>query len=97
MLYGYRKSTATGFQMGSGNKQDQEAEAESRRILDRVGRESEGSSMMTRMRDHVAATDAEQNDPIELWGTRIGRAIAVTTLTALILWLLLYVFGIIGG
>lgn len=53
--------------------------------------------MMTRARDHIAASDAEQSDPIELWGTRIGRAIAVTALTALILWLLLYVFGIIGG
>ncbi|WP_295807881.1 hypothetical protein [uncultured Nitratireductor sp.] len=83
--------------MGSAQKRDERAETESRRILDRVSRESEGSSMMTRARDHIAASDAEQSDPIELWGTRIGRAIAVTALTALILWLLLYVFGIIGG
>ena len=81
----------------STQKRKEQAEAESQRILDRVSRESEGSSMMTRARDHISARDAEQNDPIELWGTRIGRAIAVTTLTALILWILLYVFGIIGG
>ncbi|WP_367717076.1 hypothetical protein AB2N04_03510 [Nitratireductor sp. GISD-1A_MAKvit] len=83
--------------MGSNRKKDRQAEAEARRILDRVNRESEGSSMMIRVRNHIAARDAEKEDPIELWGTRIGRAIAVTFLTALILWVLLYVFGIIGN
>ncbi len=96
-MYGRASTTASGFCKVTARKRVEQAEAESRRILDRVSRESEGSSMMTRARDHISARDAVQDDPIELWGTRIGRAIAVITLTALILWILLYVFGIIGG
>lgn len=71
---------------------DDDTRAESRRILDRVGQESE-NSMLHRMRRHVAASDVERSDPIELWGTRIGRFIAIAVLIALILWLIFYVFG----
>ena len=71
---------------------DEESRNESRRILDRVGQQSE-NAMLHRMRRHVAADDAKQDDPIEVWGTRIGRLIAMTVLVAMILWLILYVFG----
>ncbi|MCR4265633.1 hypothetical protein [Nitratireductor sp. ZSWI3] len=73
-------------------RKDDKAETESRRILERVGRESE-SSMLGRVRDHVTANDVRKDDPVELWGTRIGRTIAVTVLVALIAWLFYYVFG----
>ncbi|EKF18656.1 hypothetical protein [Nitratireductor pacificus] len=71
---------------------DDDQRSESRRILDRVGQESE-NALLHRMRRHVAADDARQDDPIELWGTRIGRVIALAVLAATILWLLLNVFG----
>lgn len=75
---------------GSGGRD--EAMSESRRILARIGRESD-ASVMTRVRDHVAARDVDDRDPVELWGTRIGRFIAVSVLVIFILWLLFYVLG----
>lgn len=82
--------------MASPNPQRRDAADEravqSRRILDRIGRESE-SSPLARVRDHIAARDLAPTDPIEVWGTRIGRTIAVTVLTAMILWLIFYVLG----
>ncbi len=76
----------------SRNGDRDEAISESRRILARVGRESD-ASMMTRVRDHVAARDVGGRDPVELWGTRIGRSIAVSILVVFILWILSYVLG----
>lgn len=73
---------------------DKDRSAESRRILDRVSRESDSSAFgfvnrtAERARSHLAADDASQTDRIELWGTRIGRAIAAIFLCALILWAL---------
>ncbi len=64
--------------------------AESRRILDRVRRES-GTSFFSHTAhmagDHMAARDADQSDQIEVWGTRIGRALAVVAVLVLIGWL----------
>jgi hypothetical protein len=68
--------------------------AESRRILDRVARESDGSSptllgrTATRTRDHLSAADVDPSDRIELWGTRIGRIIGGIALVAMVLWAL---------
>jgi len=68
---------------------------ESRRILDRVSRESDPSQSLLargadRMKDHMSAADADQNDPIDVVGTRIGRIIAVTALIAFVIWGALY-------
>lgn len=54
-----------------------------RSALDRVARDSEtlGSSSLARAArrtgDHFAGTDAPENDPIELWGRRIGRGLSL--------------------
>jgi hypothetical protein len=65
---------------------DDKAEKESRRIIDRVGMESE-PSMLGRARDHVRGKDADEKDWVELWGTRIGRWVGVVFLLYLIWWL----------
>lgn len=72
---------------------DQDRETESRRIIDRVMREadSSGPSMITRTarhaRDHISATDADASDPIEYWGTRIGRVLGLVLCAFLLVWL----------
>ena len=69
---------------------------ESRRILDRVAREAGSGSMplvsrtARRARDHLAANDADPADPIEYWGTRIGRAIGLAVTFGLVVWLVLF-------
>ena len=71
-------------------------EREARRILDRVAQESEGgaaallSSTTQRVRDHVAAADADPQDRIEVLGTRIGRSIGLLLTLAVIIALALY-------
>ena len=70
---------------------------EAREALDRVRRDSEvlGSSAIVRagrrVGDHFAARDAsaesEGNDPIELWGRRIGRMLSLVGVVVLALWL----------
>lgn len=44
--------------------------------------------MLDRVRDHLAAEDADKGDPVEVWGTRIGRALAIVAFVVLILWLI---------
>ncbi|CDX49860.1 conserved hypothetical protein [Mesorhizobium plurifarium] len=66
-------------------------EAESRRILERVQQETSpgGASFITRAakdaRDRVA--DADRADPIEYWGTRIGRTLGFVIAIGLLVWL----------
>ncbi|MDQ2632534.1 MAG: hypothetical protein M3Y43_04385 [Pseudomonadota bacterium] len=75
---------------------DSEQRAESRRILERVSREAEsgGRSALERAarraHDHVAATDVDQEDWAEYWGTRIGRTLGALALVGLIAWLVVY-------
>ena len=71
---------------------DGESEAESRRILERVAREEpSGMGLLgrraERARGHLAADDADQNDWIEIWGTRIGRALGMVAIAAFLVWL----------
>ena len=79
------------------NDRNSDAEAESRRILERVSQEAEsgGRSMVDRAtkraRDHVLAADVEQDDWAEHWGTRIGRTLAAVLVIGLIVWLILFV------
>ncbi|MCO6391274.1 hypothetical protein GTW25_09565 [Aliihoeflea aestuarii] len=72
--------------------QDDNDKRESRRIINRVGQETE-ATMAQRVRDHMEGRDADQNDWAEVWGTRIGRAMGVVILLIL-LWSL---FSIITG
>ena len=48
-------------------------------ILDRVKRDQGGvlTSSMARVSDHFAGKDAPPDDPAELWGRRIGRALSL--------------------
>jgi hypothetical protein len=75
---------------------DEDRQAESRRILDRVSREAHSAAFglfgrgVEKARRHVAAADADQNDRIELWGTRIGRSIGLLVLATFLVWILIY-------
>jgi hypothetical protein len=70
------------------HKGDSDRSAESRRILERVARDSSGllGRTVARARDHFGAADADQADRVELWGTLIGRAIGAVALCAVLLW-----------
>jgi hypothetical protein len=75
---------------------DDERQAEARRILDRINRESTAdhgmvSRSVERAKKHLSAGDLDPEDCIELWGTRIGRALGLLLTFAAILWLLSYV------
>lgn len=76
--------------------QRHDSDRESRRILDRVAQETDpaGASFVARktrdMRDHVTATDADRSDPIEVWGTRIGRILGLLLALGLMVWLVLF-------
>ncbi|RWA62861.1 hypothetical protein EN836_30550 [Mesorhizobium sp. M1C.F.Ca.ET.193.01.1.1] len=68
-------------------------ENESRRILERIERETApgGASFIARAakgaRDRVTAADADRSDPIEYWGTRIGRTLGLIIAIGLLAWL----------
>ncbi|MCV0394304.1 MAG: hypothetical protein K5872_13690 [Rhizobiaceae bacterium] len=66
-------------------------EEESRRILGQVNDPAAQGFLMKgadRVLDHVSAGDKDQSDPIEVWGTRIGRTVGVAALFLIALWLL---------
>ncbi|MET2832328.1 hypothetical protein [Mesorhizobium shangrilense] len=75
----------------------QDNDDESRRILERIARETDpsGTSFMARAvkgaHDHVTATDADRSDPIEYWGTRVGRALGLLLAIGLMIWLVLFI------
>ncbi|PDQ18851.1 hypothetical protein CN311_22480 [Mesorhizobium sanjuanii] len=75
----------------------QDNDSESRRIIERLAHETEpgGTSFIARTakgaRDHVAAADADRSDPIEYWGTRIGRALGLLITIGLLVWLVYFV------
>ena len=66
---------------------------EARRILERVNTDTEsfGTSSLARSalraRDHFAGADADQDDPVEVWGRRIGRIAALVMVVVLLWWL----------
>ncbi|WP_027169123.1 hypothetical protein [Mesorhizobium sp. WSM3224] len=66
-------------------------ETESRRILERVERETApgGASFIARTAKdaHYHATAADRADPIEYWGTRIGRTLGFFIAIGLLVWL----------
>jgi len=76
------------------DKQDNDERLEeSKRILERVAQDTEavGTSSMRRVAErvkgHMSAEDAEQNDWAELWGTRIGRILSVIFFVGLVIYL----------
>ena len=70
-----------------------EEERESKRVLSRVDNDSEtvGSSSFARSaektRDHFLGKDSDPNDPIEVWGKRIGRGLSIAITVVLVLYL----------
>lgn len=72
---------------------DEPRQREARRIIDRIERETDPggtgivSRTMRRAEDHFGAADADRDDPIEVWGTRIGRAVGLVLTLALLAWL----------
>ena len=73
-------------------------EAESRRIINRVGAETEATMVQKarrRVSDHMAARDAPEDDWVEVWGSRIGRAFGVVFFFGLMIWLIFYVIPVI--
>lgn len=76
-------------------------EVEAKRILERVAQESEtvGTSSVKRVAErvkgHLTAQDANQNEWAELWGKRIGRALGAIFVVVLIIHLLTtYIFHV---
>ena len=70
-------------------------EAESRRIINRVGAETEATMVQKarrRVSDHMAARDAPEDDWVEVWGSRIGRSLGVLFFLGLVVWLAFFVF-----
>ena len=60
---------------------------ESKRIIRSVGQESE-ATMATRIRRHMSGADADPDDWVEIWGTRIGRVLSVVLAAVLVWWLI---------
>jgi hypothetical protein len=59
--------------------QPDDREREAREALERVQRDQQSllGSSMARAADHFAGKDAPENDAVELWGRRIGRALSL--------------------
>lgn len=62
-------------------------DTESKRIIRRVGQESE-ATMATRIRRHMSGADADPDDWVEIWGTRVGRVLSVVLAAVLVWWLI---------
>ncbi len=79
---------------GSEHQNDKKRE-EALQALDRVQAESEtitGSTfvrMAERAKGHMSASDKEEDDRIEVWGTRIGRAAGLVFAIGLVIYLVI--------
>ena len=78
----------------SGSKHPKEKrQEEALKAIDRVQAESEtvvGSTfvrMADRAKDHLGAADKDENDQIEVWGTRIGRIAGAVFAVGLVIYL----------
>lgn len=81
--------------IGEGGGPGRERQEEARRILERLERETTGVEGvvrrgLARAADHLSAGDAPENDRIELWATRIGRALGLLITLAIIFFLITY-------
>ncbi|MDQ0997320.1 hypothetical protein QFZ34_002502 [Phyllobacterium ifriqiyense] len=79
----------------TGSNKDNQQGKEAQRILQRVGDEtvSSGLSFTDRTKGHFSAKDADASDPIEVLGTRIGRALGLLVVIAMFIWFLISFFG----
>lgn len=81
--------------VGEGGGPGRERQEEARRILERLEREQTGAEGIvrrgvSRTARHLSAADAPENDPIELWATRVGRGLGLLVTLAIIVWLISY-------
>ncbi|POF32705.1 hypothetical protein [Roseibium marinum] len=90
--------SGSGHQENGHPKEKQREEA--LRALDRVEAESEtivGSTfvrMADRARNHMSAGDKDEDDRIEVWGTRVGRGLGLVFAIGLAVYLFVtYVLG----
>ncbi len=73
---------------------DEQRRREAEDALKRVERDSEtfGTSTFARVarqtKDHFSATDGDHDDPIERWGTIIGRSAGLVFAIALVIYLI---------
>ncbi|TDR30782.1 hypothetical protein DES43_14011 [Aquamicrobium defluvii] len=80
-------------------ERDRQQERESRRILKSVSGETDpsGTSLAgrtaKRVGAHLSAADADPEDRIETWGTRIGRVLGMAIMIGLAVWLFRLVFS----
>jgi len=75
----------------------EKAAREARRDLERLNEQSEvvGTSSMARSAraslgragDHLSGADAPADDPIEVWGTRIGRGLGLIFFIGLLIYM----------
>lgn len=72
---------------------EQDKTEEAKRIIERATRESGGvlRSHLARTAQHLTARDADPNDPADVWGKRVGRALALLFLVALVLFVLMQI------
>lgn len=79
----------------TGSNKDNQQDKEAQRILQRVGDEnvSSGLSFTDRTKGHFSARDADETDPIEVLGTRIGRGLGLLVVIAMFIWFLISFFG----
>ena len=77
----------------AGKPADNERMREARKVLERVERDSEvvGTSSFVRtagkVRDHLAAAEADQEDRVEVWARRSARIASAIAFVALAFWL----------
>ncbi|NRG16961.1 hypothetical protein HPQ64_04605 [Rhizobiales bacterium] len=79
--------------MTSRDERHRQKVEEAKRALEAVHRDSDtiGQSALARtanrVRDHFAAQDKEEDDPIEVWGSRIGRLAGLIFAIGLVIYL----------
>ncbi|MDJ0932620.1 hypothetical protein [Breoghania sp.] len=85
--------------MNRRKEREEERQREAREALDRIHGDSEtvGSSSFVRVakhaQDHFTADDKQgEKDPVEIWGSRIGRAGGLLFALALVLYLVVTYF-----
>lgn len=74
---------------------DQDDARNARRILDRVARQAEAGGAPAERRVSPSGSTPEAADPIEVLGTRIGRALGLVLTVGLVIGLI--GFGLIHG
>lgn len=74
------------------DRQSEEARRELKRLSEEGGLFSTPTlkTKTKSLRGHFAASDADQDDAIEVWGTRIGRGLAAVAFILLAIWLIGY-------